>query len=253
MLDAFLNQNLFHFLLVFVRLGTAMLVLPGLSSTYVSVNIRILLAVTITLVALPTVGAALPPAPDNTAFLVLLIAVEATIGVFLGMMAQFLLVPVSFAGNIMGFSTGLMMAQAFDPTTAQQSALIAGFLGEVAMVMVFVTGMHHLMIEAVVNSYDAFPPGQMPDTGDMVQLLVTILSSGFRLGLQLAAPFIIYAIIFNATLGVIARLMPQLNVLFVAMPAQILFGLALLMTTVPFLIYSFLGHFERGLINLAMP
>ncbi|WP_413205288.1 flagellar biosynthetic protein FliR [Rhodospirillum sp. A1_3_36] len=249
MFDAYLDLNVFHLLLIFVRLGAAMMVLPGFGTAYLSVQVRLLLAVTISVVVLPTVGGGLPPIPDNATLLVLLILAEAMIGFFLGLLGQFLMVPINLAGTVMGFSTGLMMAQAFDPATSQQDSLISGFLSEVALVLLFTLGMHHLMLQAIVGSYQVFPPGILPDTGDIIRLLSKLLTDGFRLGWQLASPFVVYGIIFQATLGVLARLMPQLNVLFVAMPGQIIFGLSLLMTTVPVILMAFMGHFEDNFIG----
>jgi flagellar biosynthetic protein FliR len=249
--EAYLNLNVFHLLLVVVRLGSAVMILPGFGTAYVPVQVRLLLAVTISVVVLPTVGGVLPPVPDNATMMVLLILTEATVGFFIGMMGQFLMVPLNLAGTVMGFSSGLMMAQAFDPATSQQGSMITGFLSEVALVMLFVLGLHHVMLEAIVGSYGTFPPGEIPDTGDGLRLFSRMLTDGFRLGWQLASPFVIYGIIFQATLGVTARLMPQLNVMFVAMPIQILFALALLMSVVPVLTMAFLGYFEDGLSGLA--
>ncbi|MCF8479615.1 MAG: flagellar type III secretion system protein FliR [Rhodospirillum sp.] len=250
MFDAYLNLNVFHLLLVFVRMGAAIMILPGFGTSYIPTQVRLLLAVTISMVVLPTVGGTLPPVPDSATLLVLLITAEAMIGFFLGIFGQFLLVPINLAGTVMGFSTGLMMAQAFDPASNQQGSLISGFLSEVAIVLLFALGLHHLMLEAVVGSYQVFPPGKLPDTGDISQLLSHLLTDGFRLGWQLASPFVVYGVIFQSTLGVLARLMPQLNILFVAMPGQIIFGLALLMSTTPVILMAFMGYFEDNFIGL---
>lgn len=253
MLTEFLALSVFQVLLVFVRVGAAFLVIPALSTPFIPARVRLLLALLVSVVSLSGVVSGLPPPPASTAALVLLLAVEATIGVFLGLIGQMLLAAINLTGTVMGYATGLMMAQAFDPLTSQQSNLITGFLAELTVVMLFVLDIHHILIAAIVHSYDLLPAGGLPDTGEMAQLFTQILSSGFRLGWQLASPFVVYAIIFQSTLGVIARLMPQLNVLFVAMPAQILFGLAMFGLTIPFIMMTFLGYFENGYYNLAVP
>lgn len=247
MLENILALNVFHLLLVFTRVGAALMMMPGFSAVYVTANIRLVLAVVISAVCLPAVADVLPAQPTSSTTLVMLLFMEVSIGLYLGIMAQFLLVSVGLAGSVIGFSTGLMMAQAFDPMISQQSAIVSGLLSQLVMVLIFVMGLHHVMIEAIFGSYAVFPPGALPDTGDAVRLLVQIMGDGFRLGFQIAAPFAVYGIIFNATLGVIARLMPQLNVMFIAMPAQIIFGLGLLMTSGPFILMSFLRAFEQGL------
>ncbi|GEO80295.1 flagellar biosynthetic protein FliR [Pararhodospirillum oryzae] len=253
MLETLLALNAFHLLLVFTRLGTAFMLFPGFSAVFVSANIRLILAVALSVVCLPAVQGTLPSMPGSIPALVLLLAAEAGIGAFLGLMAQFLLVSVSLAGTVIGFSTGLMMAQAFDPVNAQQSAIVSGFLSQAALVLLMVMGLHHLMIEAVVGSYQVFLPGSFPDTGDTLRLFTQMLTGAFRIGWQIAAPFIVYSILFNTTLGILARLMPQLNVLFIAMPLQIMAGLGLLMTAGPLILTTFLGELERGLRPLAIP
>lgn len=253
MLSEFLALNVFQILLVFGRVGGAMLVMPGFSGRYVPTRARLALAMMITIVSLPAIATPLPPTPDSATTLVLLLAIEVSIGLFLGLVGQFLLVAINLTGVVMGFASGLMMAQAFDPLNAQQGSLISSFLGQVALVSLFALGLHHVMISAVVESYALMPVGGLPDTGDMAQLLTGLVSSGFRVGWQLASPFVIYGIIFQSTLGIIARLMPQLNVLFIAMPAQILFGLSLFSLTIPFIMFTFLTYFERGMITLSVP
>ncbi len=237
-------------MLVFVRLGTAFMFMPGLSAPYVPTMVKVFFTTMVTVVSVSAIGTTLPAMPESGAVLVLMIAMEVLVGSFLGVFGQFLLAALQFAGTIMGFSTGLMMAQAFDASTSQQGSLIASFVADVAMVLLFVMGMHHVMIMAIIDSYQLFPPGQPPLVGDMASMLSQMLDSAFRLGWQFAAPFVVYQIVFNVILGVMARLMPQLQVMFIAMPMQILLGLAMVMMTLPFLMMSFLSYFEEGYMAL---
>jgi Flagellar biosynthesis pathway, component FliR len=92
------------------------------------------------------------------------------------------------------------------------------------VLLILATDLHHLMFRAVVDSYELFRPGQSLPVSDMSNLLATTLAASFRLGLQLAAPLVVFGLVFYGGLGVLARLMPQMPVFFVALPVQLMMG-----------------------------
>jgi len=149
-----------------------------------------------------------------------------------------------FAGTAIGRDTGMMNAMVFDPVTEQQGALVIGLLSNVAIVLVFISGLHHLMIQAVVASYTLFVPGTAPVVGDHLSVFVDTLQRSFDIGLRLASPFIVFALVFQGSMGVMARLAPQFNVFFVALPLQLMLGLGLLWVALPVIMLVFLGYFE---------
>lgn len=253
MLEELLTLNVFHFTLVLVRVGVAVMFMPGFSSDYVNTNVRLFFALALTAVCTPAVSASLPAMPGSAIDLGALVVMETVTGLFISMFARFLLVALSLAGHSIGLASGLMMAQAFDPINSQQGSLVTRYLSEVLVLLMFVTGLHYLLIGAILNSYQTFPVGEIPDMADASAMLTGLIESGFRLGLQLASPFMVYSILFQSTIGIMGRLMPRLNILFVAMPGQILFALALLMASGTFLLRSLLGYVERGLMPLAGP
>lgn len=253
MFEELLTLNVFHFMLVLVRVSVALMFMPGFSSDYVNINIRLFFALALAAVCTPVVSNTLPAMPDSAIVLASLVVMETVTGLFISMFARFLLTALSLAGHTIGFSSGLMMAQAFDPINSQQGSLITRYLSEILILLMFVTGVHYLLIGAIINSYDTFPAGEIPDMGDASAVLTGLIVSGFRLGLQLASPFMVYAILFQATIGIMGRLMPRLNILFVAMPGQIAFALALLMAAGAFILRSLLSYIEQGLTPLAGP
>lgn len=244
MLQQFLTLNTFHILLVFARLGTVFMLMPGFAASYVSARIRLLIALTVTLIVVPLVSPVLPEVPESAAGLVRVVALEAFYGLFMGLLAQAAVAALHLAGTAVGQNTGLMNAMVFDPVTEQQGALVIGLLANVAIVLMFVLDMHHLMIQAVVSSYALFIPGQAPMPADHLAVLVGQLADAFAMGLQLAAPFIVYGILFQATMGIMARLSPQMNVFFIALPLQIMLGLAVLMIALPAFVMTYLAFFE---------
>jgi len=113
--------------------------------------------------------------------------------------------------------------------------------------------MHHLMLSAIVDSYSLFIPGQMPPIGDFAQFVTKTVAGAFKIGVQLAAPFILMSFGFQVAMGLISRLNPQFQVYFVAMPAQIMVALVMLVFTLSAIMMVFLQYYQDGLIGFLEP
>ena len=182
----------------------------------------------VTLISLPIVQVYLPVQPAEPAALAKLIFFEVLIGAFIGTIIQFVMAALNLAGMMISRSAGLMNAFVNDPVSNAQSAIVIGFLNLIAVVLIFSTGLHNLMILAIVDSYTLIAPNEPLMTGDMLNVVASILNDSFVIGLRIASPFLVYVLVFQVTMGVMARLSPQMNIFFVALPLQILFGFALL-------------------------
>jgi len=244
MLDVLVPETVFAFLLLFARIGAALMLLPGFGELYVAPRIRLLLALAITLVLMPVLSGGLPGLPGDPASLLLLLGGEIAVGVFLGVLAQIILSALHTAGMIVAFQSGFANALAFDPNTNQQGSLAGLFLGTTALLLLFVAGGHHLMLRAVADSYGLFVPGDPLPVGDFSMAVTDVVARSFALALQIAAPFIVVGLLFYLGLGLLARLMPQVQVFFIAMPLQILLGLFLLALTVSALMMWFMTRFR---------
>jgi flagellar biosynthetic protein FliR len=138
-------------------------------------------------------------------------------------------------------------AMVYDPVVEQQSAVVAGFMGTVATLLLFVTNLHHLLIEAMVESYTLFQPGIAPNMGDMVHLMARQVADSFKLGVQLASPFLIVSLAYYMGLGVLTRLSPQIPIFFVAMPLQIVISIVVLALSFGGMMVVFLSHVRDNL------
>ncbi len=251
MLADLLSLDVYKFLLVFARLGAMIMFLPGFAGAILSARIRLILALAFSLLVAPVVAPTLPGIPENPADLVVLLVGEVTIGIFLGMITQFLLVALNLAGTFMAFQAGMTNAFIQDPVTEQQGSLLPSFLMNVALVLIFATDLHHLMLRAAAGSYSLFIPGQPLPMGDFADSLTHTLGRAFLLGMQLAGPLVVFALVFNTGLGLMSRLMPQMQVYFVAIPIQVMAGIGLLALTLPPLMAWFLRFLEDGLLPFA--
>jgi flagellar biosynthetic protein FliR len=252
-LNDYLAINVFQFLLVFARLSVVFFMMPGLSAGYVPVRVRLIFAVLVTVLVLPIVQKLLPAQPTETAELVWLITSEILIGGFLGAVIQILMAALEFAGQMISTATGMANAMVDDPVTEEQSAIIIGLLNLIAVAMIFITGVHHFMIMAMVDSYNLFLPNAPLFTKDMLNMAAALLDDAFYMGIRLAAPFLVFEMVFQIASGILARLSPQLNVFFVVLPAQIILGLSVMMIALPTLILIFLRFFENNLHTLLNP
>lgn len=242
--EQWLSAEAFSAILVFARVGMVFMLMPGIGEVYVSSRIRLLLAATMVLLLVPVLRPGLPPEPATPVELLLLLGMEVGIGIFIGTATRMTLNALQVAGTIVGMQTSLSAAMAFDPSTAQQGALTASFLGAVALIVIFAGDFHHLMIRAIADSYILFPPGQTWPTSDFADAMVQLVSSSFSLGVRMAAPFVVFGIVFFLGLGLLARLMPQMQVFFVSQPAQILLGLILMAATLFATVSVYIGSFE---------
>lgn len=245
MLAELLPAEIFVVLLVFCRVGAAFMLLPGVGEPFVSPRVRLAMALLVSLLAAPVVRGELPAQPESGAILVLLIAGEVTIGLFLGALTRFFIAAMNTAGMVIAYMTSLANAFTNDPTANEQASIAGAFLSLVAMLVVFALDLHHLLLKAVIDSYLLFVPGEMPPVGDFADLISTTVAKTFLLALQIAAPFIGAGCVFYLGLGLLARLMPQVQIFFIAMPLQIALGLVVLFAALPIAIQWFV----RGLTD----
>lgn len=250
MLAELLPLDVFAVFLVFVRIAAALMLLPGIGEAYVSVQIRLAVAAVLTVAISPLVIGTLPILPATPLELLMLILGELVVGVLIGAAARLMMSALHVAGTVIAFQSSLGFALFIDPTQGTQGALIAAFLSLLGLVLIFATGLHMMMIRALADSYVLFTPGQMPPVGDFAALAVRYVSSSFRIGIQIAAPFIVFGLVFYIGLGILARLLPQIQIFFIAIPLQIFLSLTIFgLVLAPMMIW-FLDHFEVRFVEL---
>jgi len=212
--------------LIFARLGAIVLMLPGIGESYVPPRIRLSLALLLTLTVWPLVAGSLPPLPETVGGMAGWVLREVITGVAIGALLRTLMGALSVAGEIVALQTALGFAQTANPIQAQPGTTIAAFLTLLGVTLLFATDVHHLFIAGLLGSYTLIAPAKPLITGDFTALAIRTLSDSFLLGVQLAAPVIVFSLVFNLASGLIARVMPQFQVFFAAAPLNILLGLS---------------------------
>lgn len=245
MLAEILPLQVFAFFLVFVRIGAVIMFIPGFGEPFIPVRIRLAMALILTVSLGAVVADTLPPLPDTPIQLFIVIGGELVIGLLIGGSARLTMSALHVAGTVIAFLTSLGFALFLDPTQGTQAALIATFLNLLGLVLIFATNLHLVMIQAMFDSYLLFEPGTTIPVADFADLAVRLVSGAFRIGIQMAAPFIAYGLVFYVSLGILARLMPQFQIFFIAMPLQIMVGLSILAVVLPALMMWFLNYYEE--------
>ena len=131
------------------------------------------------------------------------------------------------AGEIVSIQTTLAFSQTANPLQAQPGSTLAAFLTLLGVTLIFATDTHHLFIAGLAGSYEVIPPVSPLLLNDFAAMAVRTVGDSFLLGVQLAAPVLVFSIIFNLASGLVGRVMPQFQIFFVTAPLSIILGLSI--------------------------
>ena len=212
--------------LIFARIGAILLMLPGVGESYVPPRIRLSLALVVTLALWPVVSGTLPALPDTVGSMAGWIIREVLVGLAIGALLRSFLTVLATAGEVVSLQTTLAFAQTANPMQASPGSTISAFLMLLGTTLIFATNTHHLFIAGLVGSYELIAPARPLVTGDFASMAVRTVGDAFMLGIQLSAPVLVFAIIFNLASGLIGRVMPAFQVYFAAAPLSIILGLS---------------------------
>ncbi len=240
------------FLLVFARTGTMVMLLPGLGEQNVSPRLRLTIALILAAVLLPLHRSAYHIDPGAIGPAAVMLVEEILVGAVLGVTARLTISALEVAGSVIAQQLGLGFVTAVDPTQGEQGVILGNFLTMLGLTLFFATDMHHLVIAALNDSYTLFEPGEVPAAGDVAALVTKTVSGAFRIGIQLSAPFLVFGLLFNLALGVLSRLMPQMQVFFVALPLSIMIGLLFLLLVLGSMMSLFLDY-AGGVLHALAP
>jgi flagellar biosynthetic protein FliR len=240
----------FGFMLVVARVGTALLTGPGLGENEIPATVRIALAVVLSALVFPLLQGGLPPLPEAVPALIGLIGLEIIVGAWLGLMTRILVTALAMAGGIISFMVGLSSVLQIDPSLGTQVPALQRMMALASVALLFMSGLYVLPIQAVVGSYELIPPGGAFDAGGAAQLVTRVVADSFGLALRLAAPFVITCMVWQAALGFVSRLVPNIQVHVISAPAQILGGLALLSVAIGIIFTNWSANMQQAFSSL---
>ena len=212
----------------FCRIGACIMVMPGFSSTRVSVQFRLFTAVAVSLSILPLMWNDIYPQISGKGHTyIAIIASEIVVGSIIGLVARYYALGLQFVGTVLTMMIGFTAPPASDvleDTSENQMTNMITFGG---LMVLFMLDFHHILFQSVFDSYRIMPVGVGFDPQGILITLTNTLEMTFMIMLRLTSPFIIYGLLFNVALGMVNKLAPQMPLYFVSAPYLIMGGLFL--------------------------
>ena len=224
------------FLLLLTRMTGLFVVAPFFGSLNVPVYIRVGAAVSFALAMFPLIdrmGLAQPPPETVLAFAGAALR-ELFVGWIIGFVAFISFAAINMAGKMMDMQVGFSIVNVMDPTSGQQVPLIGSFLYNLALIVFVVTNGHHVLVTALMGSFESIPLMGLSAGPSIVEVIAHFTVGIFTTGLQISLPVTFAVLMTNVGLGILARTMPQLNIFVVGVPMHIVVGLFVLSIVIPF-------------------
>ncbi|MCC6850365.1 MAG: flagellar biosynthetic protein FliR [Deltaproteobacteria bacterium] len=241
--------------LALARVAGLFLMAPIFASRTAPVRVRAALVFFVTLAMLPLLGRTPPAlAADAGAVVVLgMLAFETMIGFVLGLVAQLTFGAVQMAGQLAGIQMGIGLANLIDPQTQEHVTSLAQWQNLVALLIFLSIDGHHVLIRAVADSFAVLPLGGGLPAAAGFGVAMELAGGLFVIALKIAAPVLVLLLLVNAAMGVLAKLIPQLNVFIVGFPLNVAAGLFVLAASQPFtvrLLETSFGELQGSLAHL---
>ena len=227
---ALMVEKLLGFVMVLTRISAFFMVLPVFGWRAIPVRIKVGLTVLLAIFFSVITPLAIDSNRVSVLEAILLIANEATYGLALGLIAAIVFSAVKLSGRIIERQMGLAMAQVLDPLTGERTQPLGSLLEMIFILLFLSANGHHLFLLIISKSYEAFPAGSIPTVPVLTGGVVKAGSAMFIAGLKMAAPILAAFLLLMAVLAVLARIVPEMNILFISLPLRV--GLGLLMVTI---------------------
>lgn len=213
------------FLLILVRVGVVLFLFPFFSSRLIPLQCKAGLCVLLAALFYPVVSVGETHLPTSAAGLGRLVLAELTVGAVLGFLVQIFFEAVSMMGQVAGFQTGFSITNIIDPQNGVQVSVLSNLASLVALTLFLALDGHHLFLQALKESYDIVPVGGLALREDPLLELMNRAGEMFTLSIRMGAPVIVGLLFMQAALGLLSKAIPQMNVMIVAFPLQIVLGL----------------------------
>ncbi|REL38668.1 flagellar biosynthetic protein FliR [Rhodohalobacter sp. SW132] len=232
--------------LIFVRVSSLMLTAPYFSSAAFPAQVKIFFALITSVLLYPVVPAqnVLIDTDSGALFLLTAIIIEILVGAALGLVGQIIFAGLELAGRLISLKIALGFASMVDTMTQQQSTIVSNLFNMLAVLVFLSIDGEKIYLNALVHSFELVPlqQAEIQLAGPFMLELATYL---FVIGVQITAPFLIVLFLIDLSLAIFARIMPQANIMFIALPIKIGTGFILLYLVAPYLPVAFEMMFTR--------
>jgi len=237
-------EKLLGFVMVLTRISAFFMILPVFGWQSIPVRIKVsvtmLLAIFFSMIAPISVNAG----EISSLEAILLMANEATYGLALGLVVTCVFAVVKFSGRIIEREMGLAMAEILDPLTSERAQPLGSLLEMIFILLFLSANGHHMFLLIISRSYESFPAGSMPTIPVLTGGIISAGTTMLLYGLKMAAPILGAFLLLMVVLAVLARMVPEMNILFISLPLRVGLGLLMVAVFIPF-IGSFVGEFAK--------
>ena len=244
------NQTVILYMAGFLRIGSCFMYMPAIGDSTVSPMIRLILAVMSTIAIRPSIEQNIPVIKSIDGGAVLLLGQELMIGLCIALMSRIFLSAIHVAGMTIGSMLGLSIAMLFDPSQQSQSNTVGSFLSLTITMLLLANNVHMLFIQAIDNSYHTIHFADIGQYGSLMEGIAQSVGKMWLIGIQMSAPFILVNIVLMFGSGVLAKLMPQLQIFFIMVPVQILLGILVLLVSLSGISSWFIGQYLEFLKHI---
>ena len=244
------QDNLLIFLLTAFRVAGLFAIAPILGHRLVPVKVRIPLTLLLTYFLFSYTSSTPIQVGDSLWPLAGLALRELGFGLLLGFLFQILFIGVQFGGGVIGYQIGFALVNVVDPSTSTNISIISQVKLLIATLVFLVINGHHVMLQALFESFKLVPLGQVSFNTVAADGIVKFAGETFVIGIKLAAPVVVTLFVTDLCLGILARTMPQMNVFIVGFPLKIGVGLFILATTLPLFGYVFTKLFDSTTVEV---
>lgn len=252
MIAEFLNNIiLYPFFMTFIRLSGIFATAPFFNDKAVSAKHRLALALTLSIALAPIVSTYIPASPNSVGLLLVIVMGEFFIGLLLGFSAKLFMSAINIAGDFMASMMGLQAASQMDPRTGGNTTALASMLSLIALAAFLTLDLHLYLLKAFIESYNIIGFNKAMDLGEVSMAIIATVSKITVLGIKIAAPVVATNFIINAALGVLNRLVPQIQVFFISMPLTMLVGIFVLVLSLASMLILFTEEIENNLVIFA--
>ena len=229
--------------MVLLRISSFFMSVPIFFPTGSPVMLKVGFCVVFTFLIMPGVNYGNANLITSNAALIVFSISEVVTGLMLGYITKFCFYSAQMAGQLMDFQIGFSMMSMFDPISNDEVTLLGSLLYRISLVMFFIVDGHHMLIRAIIDSFNSVEIGKFVLNQQTAMMMVKIFIEFFTLGLKIAIPIILIVIITDLCIGLVSRTVPQLNVMILGMPIKILIGLSCFSLVLPAIITLIVNSF----------
>ncbi len=250
-LTQILEKNVFIFFFIFYRTLLLFFLFPVFGVTFFPTKLKILVSLVLAFILTPVLNFQLPPLNDVN---IIKIFVSDFLLIFLiSLVFRIILAGIQLGGELVGIQMGFGISQTIDPMSGFSMPVISQFVYIIFLLLFFSFNFHHYLIYFLYESFEKIPPGSFLLKGNLGMFVVKKSKLIFELAIKFLAPLLVFMMLIYVSLAVIGRLIPQMNVIFVAFPLITGLGLlffGLMLTVLPRIMYPSFADYFRTIFSL---